>query len=280
MRWSRIASPRAVPAALRLVVSGSWSQQLIHQVFDSVLSTHTIAQDTNEAFVSNVSASLARLDKGFHVGAWGQIKEWKLPDSFGYEFINDTHRHLSELVGWHPGFSLSSFLGGYSNATVQDAVRQKLYSRGLGNGPDANSGWEKVWRAACWARLNDTQQAYLELRYAIEQNFVANGLSMYSGEETPFQIDANFGFSGAVLSMLVVDLPVAADEEEGVRTVVLGPAIPGSWAGGSVKGLRLRGGGVVDFSWDDDGVVKDLKVVAKADGVGIVNIRGEELMRS
>ncbi|KNG44481.1 glycoside hydrolase family 95 protein [Stemphylium lycopersici] len=255
-------------------------QQLIHQVFDSVLSTHAIAQDADEAFVSNVSASLARLDKGFHVGAWGQIKEWKLPDSFGYEFINDTHRHLSELVGWHPGFSLSSFLGGYTNATVQDAVRQKLYSRGLGNGPDANSGWEKVWRAACWARLNDTQQAYLELRYAIEQNFVANGLSMYSGEETPFQIDANFGLGGAVLSMLAVDLPVAAGEEGGFRTVVLGPAIPGSWAGGSVKGLRLRGGGVVDFAWDDDGVVKDLKVVAKAEGVRIVNVRGEELTGS
>ena len=60
--------------------------------------------------------------------------------------MNDTHRHISELVGWHPGSSLSSFLGGYSNSTVQNAVREKLHSRGIGIGPDGNSGWEKVWR--------------------------------------------------------------------------------------------------------------------------------------
>jgi alpha-L-fucosidase 2 len=255
-------------------------QQLIHQVFEAVLSTHTIVGDTDTAFTSNISSTLARLDKGFHVGAWGQIKEWKLPDSFGYEFMNDTHRHISELVGWHPGYSLSSFIGGYTNSTVQNAVREKLYSRGPGIGPDANSGWEKVWRGACWARLNDTAQAHFELRYAIEQNFVGNGLSMYKGERRPFQIDANYGFGGLVLSMLVVDLPSAAGKEGGRRNVVLGPAIPQSWAGGSVKGLRLRGGGIVDFSWDDAGVVREMKVVADVGDVMIVNKEGDVLTSS
>ncbi|USP80143.1 glycoside hydrolase family 95 protein [Curvularia clavata] len=255
-------------------------QQLIHQVFEAVLSTQTIAGESDTAFVSNVSSTLDRLDKGFHVGAWGQIKEWKLPDSFGYEFMNDTHRHISELVGWHPGSSLSSFLGGYSNSTVQNAVREKLYSRGIGIGPDANSGWEKTWRGACWARLNDTAQAYLELRYAIEQNFVGNGFSMYKGERRPFQIDANYGLGGTVLAMLVVDLPSAAEAQGDKKTVVMGPAIPESWAGGSVKGLRLRGGGVVDFTWDDAGMVKDLKVVKDVGNVKIINKKGDVLADS
>ncbi|CAN9103057.1 unnamed protein product [Alternaria alternata] len=253
-------------------------QQLVHQVFEAVLSTTTIVGESDTAFIGNVTESLQRLDKGFHVGSWGQIKEWKLPEEpYGLEFINDTHRHLSELVGWYPGYSLSSFLDGYTNSTVQNAIRQKLYSRGNGNGQDANAGWAKVWRSACWARLNDTDQAYYELRYAIEQNFAGNGFSMYSGIETPFQIDANFGFGGAVLSMLVTDMPTAAGGEEDRKTVVLGPAIPKSWSGGNVKGLRLRGGGIVDFGWDVSGVVKDVKTYGKLEGLTLVNKEGTVL---
>jgi alpha-L-fucosidase 2 len=74
------------------------------------------------------------------------------------------------------------------------------------------------------------------LKYAIEQNFAGNGLSMYSGKSPPFQNDANFGFVGAVVSFLVVHLP-------GMDTVVLGPAIPGSWGDGKVKGLERWGSG-------------------------------------
>lgn len=253
-------------------------QQLVHQVFEAVLSTMSIVDEPDTTFRSKLTDSLERLDKGFHVGTWGQIKEWKLPEEpYGYEFINDTHRHLSELVGWYPGYSISSFLDGYANSTIQDAVRQKLYSRGNGNGQDANAGWAKVWRSACWARLNDTEQAYYELRYAIEQNFAGNGFSMYSGTQTPFQIDANFGFGGAVLSMLVTDMPTAAVGGDNERIVVLGPAIPMSWGGGSVKGLRLRGGGIVDFGWNENGVVETVEMYGKLGGLKLVNKEGNIL---
>ncbi|KAF2845709.1 glycoside hydrolase family 95 protein [Plenodomus tracheiphilus IPT5] len=252
-------------------------QQLIHQVFDAVLTLSPLISDPDTAFTTNISTSLSRLDKGFHIGSFSQIKEWKLPDSYGYEFENDTHRHLSELVGWYPGYSLSSFLSGYTNNTISSAVRAKLISRGNGNGADANAGWAKVWRAACWARLNDTQQAHFHLRYAIQENFADNGLSMYSGVATPFQIDANFGLGGAVLSMLVVDLPVEHGVE-GVREVVLGPAIPKAWGEGNVKGLRVRGGGVVDFEWDGEGMVRNATVSERALPLRVVNVRGDVLV--
>lgn len=251
-------------------------QQLVHQVFEAVLSVVSAAGETDEAFVTNVTSSLAKLDKGFHIGEWGQIKEWKLPDSFGYDFINDTHRHLSELVGWHPGYSLSSFMGGYSNATIQDAIAQKLYSRGEGNAEDANAGWEKVWRSACWARLNNTERAYFELRYAIDTNFVDNGFSMYWATNTPFQIDANYGIGGAMLSMLIVDLPNAFGDNS-TRTVVLGPAIPAAWAGGKIQGLTLRGGGSVDFEWDNEGVVTKTEVRDRKAALRLVN-KNEDLL--
>ncbi|KAI1435950.1 glycoside hydrolase family 95 protein [Xylaria sp. CBS 124048] len=255
-------------------------QQVIHQVFDNVLSTADVVGETDEKFLDSVTSSLAKLDTGVHFTTWGGIKEWKLPDSYGYN-NKTTHRHLSHLVGWYPGYSMASYAGGYStNASIQDAIRETLLSRGLGNAADANAGWEKVWRAACWARLNDTQKAYEELRYAIDTNFANNGLSMYTALQQPFQIDANFGLAGAMLSMLVVDLP-QPHGVKGTRTVVLGPAIPIAWGGGSVAGLRIRGGASVDFQWDEDGVVT--KATAAASGssavsrVVFVNVRGDQL---
>ncbi|KAK5630894.1 hypothetical protein RRF57_006609 [Xylaria bambusicola] len=255
-------------------------QQLIHQVFDNVLSGAAIVGEKDKAFLDSVSSSLARLDTGIHFTSWGGIKEWKLLDSYGYDH-KSTHRHLSHLVGWYPGYSISSYAGGYTNSTIQDAVKETLISRGLGNGEDANAGWEKVWRAACWARLNDTDMAYKELRYAIDTNFADNGFSMYKALGQPFQIDANFGLAGAILSMLVVDLPV----EHGVkkeRTVVLGPAIPATWGNGSVSRLRIRGGVSVDFKWDGDGLVTSATPTASAKtsgGIVFVNVRGDRLAK-
>ena len=92
------------------------------------------------------------------------MQKWKLPASQGYDFENDTHRHLLNLWGWYPGISLSApappFLGGFTNATIQRAIAAELWSRGPGNGPGANAGWEKVWYAACWAHLNKTERAH------------------------------------------------------------------------------------------------------------------------
>ncbi|KAL2860813.1 glycoside hydrolase family 95 protein [Aspergillus lucknowensis] len=280
---SLVANPCNSPETGPTTFSCAHYQQLIHQVFDSVLAAQEFIHPSSRdpQFVAAVTAALERLDKGLHFSSWGGIKEWKLPESFGYDG-KSTHRHLSHLVGWYPGYSISSFANGYgANTSIQNAVRETLISRGMGNAEDANAGWAKVWRAACWARLNDSATAYGELRYAIDQNFVGNALSMYSGTEPPFQIDANFGFAGAVLSMLVVDLPVAdgARMRTDSRTVVLGPAIPREWAGGRVKGLRIRGGGMVDFSWDARGVVNRARVVSRGTGgrVRLVNVEGHLL---
>ena len=172
-------------------------QQLIYQVFTTTLQAAAVVAEgthADAAFLAHLRTSLAQLDKGVHIGSWGQVQEWKLD----LDVRNDTHRHLSQLVGWFPGWSLSSYLAGYTNATIQDAVATTLYSRGPGIA-DANAGWEKVWRAACWARLNSTEEAYGELRLTIQENWAGNMLSMYSGENEPFQIDANLGFPGAVL---------------------------------------------------------------------------------
>lgn len=251
-------------------------QQLLHQVFTTTLQSAALVADPDTTFLNAVQFTLTNLDTGLHIDASSNtIQEWKLP-TLNSQYINSTHRHLSHLVGWYPGFSISSYAHGYSNTTISSAVHDSLVARGPGI-EDANAGWEKVWRAACWARLNDTERAHFELRLALQENWAPNALAMYSGTNEPFQIDANFGFVGAVLGMLVVDLPRGLGEE-GVRDVVLGPAIPASWAGGSVRGLRVRGGGLVNFGWDEEGLVTWVRVVEKGEeGVRFVNREGKEL---
>ena len=56
--------------------------------------------------------------------------------------------------------------GAYINYTKEDilnAAETSLIRRGNGTGPDADAGWEKVWRAAAWAQLGNATEFYKEL---------------------------------------------------------------------------------------------------------------------
>lgn len=149
------------------------------------------------------------------------FEEWKVD----MDSPTDTHRHLSHLIGLYPGYAITSFNQSiqstgtnYTKAEVLAAAETSLFHRGNGTGPDADAGWEKVWRAACWAQLANATEFYHELsvrrtrctvqrireltymQYAIERNFGTNLFSLYSyGPGAIFQIDANFGYTAAVL---------------------------------------------------------------------------------
>lgn len=254
-------------------------QQLIWDLFDHVVAGWQASGDTDTAFLSDVQSQLAKLDRGVRIGSWGQLQEWKID----LDVENDTHRHLSEFIGLHPGSGIASFLD-YSDADAElptppgtpnvtasemkEALITTLWSRGIGTGSDADAGWEKVWRSACWSRLNNTYMAAFELRYALGHNFANNGFSMYVGgddPQVPFQIDANFGFVGATMELLVRDLDVPAGINgtliDTQRKVTLAPNIPEAWWPGSVEGLRIRGGGILDFAWDSVGKVSSVQIV-------------------
>ena len=118
-------------------------QQLITELFLNVLAASL--SSTDPSLLADIADATPALDRGPHIGSWGQIQEWKLD----IDVQGDTHHHLSNLYGWYPGYSISSLDGGLSNNTITDAAKTTLPSRGPGQGPDADAGWEKVWRSAC-----------------------------------------------------------------------------------------------------------------------------------
>ncbi|KAK4069115.1 CAZyme family GH95 [Trichoderma harzianum] len=261
-----VANPCNSPEHGPTTFGCSQFQQVVWELFDHIIKDWDASGDTDTAFLKRVKESYSKLDPGVH---------WKMD----IDTKNDTHRHLSHLYGFYPGYVISSVYA--DNKTVMDAVATSLYSRGNGT-EDSNTGWEKVWRGACWGQLGVTDEAYKELKYTIDMNFAANGLSVYTTgswpyEVTlPFQIDANFGLSANALAMLYTDLPKKWGDKS-IQKVILGPAIPKEWAGGSVKGGSLRGGGTVDFSWDDEGVVNRAVVHGRRLPLVVVNKNGKVL---
>lgn len=241
-----VVSPCNSPEQAPVTLGCAHAQQLIWQLFNAIEKGAGAAGDNDEEFLNReqhevlwgaldcLSDKHQRLDRGkrrwtraFISGPGVNFKvnaaflnmyiiqvthpspEWKVD----MDKQNDTHRHLSHLIGLYPGYALSSF-----NATLQspnltlssvlDAAKTSLIHRGNGTGPDADAGWEKVWRAACWAQLGDSEMFYQELSYAVERNFAENLWSVYNPGvvEAIFQIDANLGFPGAVMVGLLPHL--------------------------------------------------------------------------
>ncbi|KAM5541725.1 hypothetical protein V8D89_004454 [Ganoderma adspersum] len=240
-------SPEQVP----ITQGCAHAQQVIWQLFNAIEKGFPISGDSDTAFLNEVRTKRAQMDKGIHIGSWGQLQEWKVD----MDSPSDTHRHLSHLIGLYPGYAVTGYnpavqqtTQNYTHDEVIAAATTSLIHRGNGTGPDADSGWEKVWRAACWAQLGNASEFYHELSYSLERNFAPNLFSLYSqGEGAIFQIDANFGFPAALLNGLiqVPDVPSTSD----VYDVYILPALPTNWPSGSIKNARLRGGLGISFAW-------------------------------
>ncbi len=179
---------------------------------------------TDTEFRTRLGSTEKRLPP-LQIGKRGQLQEW-IED---YAEVEPAHRHVSHLYSLYPGHDISL----ESTPEFAAAARKTLELRG-----DGGTGWSEVWRVALWARLKNPDRAYANLKLLITQNTLPNMFDLCP----PFQIDGNLGGPAAITEMLVQ----STDSE-----VTVLPALPQQWPSGSLKGVRVRGGGKLDIEWKD-----------------------------
>lgn len=120
---------------------------------------------------------------------------------------------------------------------------------------DQGTGGALAWRMNTKARHGDGEGAHRAMRTLIDTCLQPNLVN----SNPRFHVDANLGLTAGVAEMLV-------QSRDGVIDLL--PALPESWADGYVRGLRGRGGFMIDIAWADGEVTE--AVIACTTGTEVV----------
>ena len=248
----------ATKGKIRITVGSTYHQSLVRAIFDATDRAAAIL-GCDPGMRRRIAEATAKLPK-LKIGADGRLLEWAEP----YQEAEPGHRHMSHLVGMHPFHQITP-----ATPDLWAAARKSLDSR-LAHG-GGGTGWSRAWIINQFATFRDGEAAHEHLLTLLRRSTLPNLLDVCP----PFQIDGNFGGCAGIAEMLLQSHERAETEGSGPGFVLdLLPALPKAWSGGSVKGLRARGGFEVDITWRD-GKVTGYQVRSEKPREVTVRVNGE-----